>query len=112
MSESKWTPAPWRVVRPNHNPKEVYVRDDGGLIAQGPFPTHWEGQDERFAKEVDQYEANAHLIAAAPDLAEALEKLINSLENTTWSSWQATDKFMPHLDAARSALSRAKGETP
>jgi hypothetical protein len=72
MSETDFTPGPWRVEREGH---ECWVRDDGGLIARGPFPNRYENEDERFYSELDQYYANAALIAAAPDLYEALRDL-------------------------------------
>lgn len=85
--------------------------------------------DDRFASEVDQYEANARLIAAAPDLAEALAEALVVLENVherendndcRWD--EHTEKHCPgtcgdagcirdKIIAARAALSRAKGET-
>lgn len=106
MSETKFTPGPWRTVRPSDNPTKLYVRDCGGLIAEGPFPSHYEGQDERFAKEVDQYEANARLIAAAPELYEALDQILDDMGNDGLSCCQAAK------DQARAALAKARGETP
>ena len=49
----------------------------------------------------DPYEANAHLIAAAPALLEALEALVGSFE-----------KHRPkaYWDAARAAIALARGE--
>ena len=137
--QPKWTPGPWRTVRPSNNPKKLYVRDCGGLIAEGPFPSHYEGQDERFAKEVDRYEANARLIAAAPELYEALDTLLNapalSKVEGIVGGWSGPPEkpYSPHppqlgariettcgrvyeldkaMKNARAALTRARGETP
>ena len=51
------------------------VRDSGGLICQMLKAQHYPGQDERYASEVLERQANARLIAAAPMLLEALQKL-------------------------------------
>lgn len=50
--------------------------------------------------------ANARLIASAPDLAEALEKLLCLAESLAYS-----DTNNPTIIAARAALSKARGET-
>lgn len=62
---------PWWVVRDRNT---VSVRNAGGLIAQGPFPSHYPGQDERFLVDRGRYEANANLISAAPDLLASLRE--------------------------------------
>jgi hypothetical protein len=51
--------------------------------------------------------ANAHLIAAAPDMAEALEKALNFITNTE----SEMGETLPCGDAARAALAKARGET-
>lgn len=49
----------------------------------------------------DERRANARLIAAAPDLLEALEELLNALPSATTH---------PAIKAARAAIARATGE--
>lgn len=72
------TPGPWWVT-------DYGVRDRGGYICHTQPPTHFSGQDERFANEVEERKANARLIAAAPELLTALKDLrrayINLLES-------------------------------
>ncbi len=51
------------------------VRTSAGYICFLPKPNHYTGQDERYEKEMNEYKANAKLIAAAPDLLEALIEL-------------------------------------
>ncbi|PRH37735.1 hypothetical protein [Burkholderia gladioli] len=98
MSESKqqWTPGPWSVV--GNMTRYVEGRAPSGLIQEvaacGPTEA-WE-----------QQEANAKLIAAAPELVEALSDLLATLE-----------RHMPGLGAnakpgtpvakARAALAKA-----
>jgi hypothetical protein len=103
MSETKFTPGPWRVV---HSDGEVYVRDVGGLIAKGAKPHLWEGQDARFTEELGQYVANAALIAASPDLYAALVKAKSDLE---WYEQRITGESYnsPSINAA---LAKARGE--
>lgn len=100
MSESRWTTGPWFI-------EETF--DDGG-----PSFTvrsdHW-----LVAIRVD-YDANARLIAAAPDLAEAVaEMLEHEPSREDFQSSRKGDlqfKIANQVwDRARAALSRAKGET-
>lgn len=51
--------------------------------------------------------ANAHLIAAAPVLLEALESLIGLYDSGTISDYQLTKEYM---SLARAAIKQAKGE--
>ena len=60
--------------------------------------------DPRFGA-VRQAEANARLIAAAPDLLEALEAIVAS-EDPGWEEWDgATSMFA----VARAAIAKARG---
>jgi hypothetical protein len=65
MSEVKHTPGPWWVT--DHG-----VRDVGGYVAHTKNAQRYEGQDERYAREVAQREADKLLIAAAPELLDEL----------------------------------------
>ena len=56
----KHTPGPWKVIQPEHDPNAYDVATEaGGQIARLPW----------------KCEANARLIAAAPELFEALRDL-------------------------------------
>jgi hypothetical protein len=64
MSETKFTPGPWH----KDERSDVYVRDSEGDYIAGtyaPMPKRKRAKGEN--------EANAHLIAAAPDMYEELE---------------------------------------
>lgn len=52
------------------------------------------------------WRANAQLIAAAPDLLEALEALQKAGNN--FCEWHP--KFLPAIEKARAALAKARGE--
>lgn len=95
MSESKWTPGPWRIGGDDRDEYWSVVVPGGDII-------------DMLAD--DQGRANARLISAAPDLAEVAEELIRIDANLTG---QDRDDAMEDLIiAARAALSRAKGEAP
>lgn len=101
---AKFTPGPW-AYRPE-------LHDDWGVVRAGRF---WICQakdpnvcsDEQLAQhraaKTDPWEANAHLIAAAPELYEVLALCVAELE--------ATDPFSKELvSKATAALSKARGE--
>lgn len=93
MNELKWTPGPWAVVNTNWEPwpDAVEVNADNEVIC------FTGGHD------AERQKANARLIAAAPDLAEALEAAANS----------AGFQYMISETRAKidAALSKAKGPT-
>lgn len=98
MSETKWTPGPW----------EISSNFTGPLVIS-PAGKKDDAIAYVFGTTFRQVQADARLIAAAPDMAEALEKLIG---------WEDTIRtYIPNggltsaLTAARSALAKARGET-
>jgi hypothetical protein len=102
-TETKWTPGPWSVEG-----ETVYALTDTG--GQNRF---WcSVQSVRRADEGEasdaEVRANAHLIAAAPDLYAALAALMN--EHGALTGSKECDSAAEKL--ARLALSRARGETP
>ncbi len=84
-----WTPGPWR-----YDPKSQYVLAGKSTRITSPF---WLG------KKKEENEANAHLIAAAPELYDALLTLVPWLEVTQMNQ-------LPGGIAALRALARARGE--
>ena len=99
--QPKWTPGPWAVERNK--------RTWGWVDVVGPSlgvggPT--QATDLTLADEVKRI-AEAHLIAAAPDLYAALEKALNFITNTE----SEMGETLPCGDAARAALAKARGET-
>lgn len=71
MSAHKHTPGPW-FGRPYHDPILIQGCDEVGLCIA--FSCGGGGQKR------DEFKANARLIAAAPDLLEALQELLASVE--------------------------------
>lgn len=102
MSEKKWTPGPWNIVETD---KKVFglITDDGDMIA--------DLADARNA------EANANLIAAAPDLLEACEDLpidefdLVDLDIDAAEFVDNCNAFIDAMRKAKAALSKARGES-
>jgi len=88
--KTQFTPGPWRTTGLN-------VRAGDALIC---FATdHWFAEDDGFYAFTDlaEKQANATLIASAPDLLSALERLVHPM---------ADDE---DLDYAREVIRKAKG---
>ena len=93
MSDTKFTPGPW--AWGNEDWSDQWFLQPGVLIIDydGGGPS---GSDEFDA-------ANAHLIAAAPDLYAALYALLKA-------NLSCDDDNIDAADAARAALAKARGE--
>ena len=124
MDNSNTTPGPWSAIGPY---KEGGYLDSGYLIATGynvnepePEVGIFDGREPLHGSSDGFNEADAHLIAAAPELLEALAKMVlaidglarNSEGGASWeelleggefSSWLGDD-----LEAARKAIAKAK----
>ena len=87
---SAHTPGPWRAV-PNAPGISDTVIDSGRRVVA----------DVISRKSTDELRANARLIAAAPELLDALEGLLNALPSATTH---------PAIKAARAAIVKATGE--
>ena len=88
MSETKHTPGPWSAREPN---------GPGNGWRAGPA---WLGE----APWSDETRANAHLIAAAPDMLAALEAALAYL------TMAGTDHAEPTRAILRAVLKKARGE--
>ena len=76
MSESKHTPGPWTA---KYDPQlraliQIYSTEDRILVAVLP--------DRGTVEAMSEIEANANLIAAAPDMYEALEEVCYDCDDT------------------------------
>ena len=107
MSETKWTPGPWK-----HEGREIFhegegaaviaiLADHGHMSPAKPIEIdspHWETAM-----------TNAHLIAAAPALYAACQGLLAMLEEWDAGSLQPWIAFLP-ITQAHAALKSATGK--
>ncbi len=105
---TKHTPGPWRTEREGFSTVYVEARIDGGLIQEvaacGPTEAG-----------LEQQEANASLIAAAPDLLEALKEMVagdaEAIEEAQALGVPFPEEMLATFKKARAAIARATGET-
>ncbi len=107
-----FTPGPWYVgMRNGRNPNTIFDRSgvdehhDKSVCSVFGIPLHCsvEQLGERDAVGL----ANAHLISSAPDLYEALERLIEASHHSSEIEWLGQDE---PWTVARAALAKARGE--
>jgi hypothetical protein len=97
MSAAKHTPGPWRFALFEHEPNEAFVQWQAGFAAV---------HGSRAGRE-----ANAHLIAAAPDLLQALLNLVGTLCAADGSNMEADlDAIDARVTDARAAIVKATGD--
>lgn len=103
---SKHTPGPWYVFHSAHRGR---VDDDGpGAFSIGDAQTAYSANilcsRYQWPERAEEMKANARLIAAAPDLLEALQSILDDGLHCD---------VVPHLHAkARAAIAKATGEQP
>ena len=100
MKEAKFTPGPWRV-------DELFCADiqaPDGLDVATCCP--WTLNRHTYGEEA---EANANLIAAAPDMYEALEAAILEY-GKPGGPWNVPSSPGTWIDKAKAAIVKARGE--
>jgi hypothetical protein len=104
---SEWTPGPWKVER-----GQGLHRFSGVYSAHNGYAIHYKyGSAGEGAAAQDL--ANAHLIAAAPDLAEALDWLLASVEADRSKENHPGDKderIVLACGAARTVLTKLRAD--
>ena len=96
------TPGPWKISRGVDGPdNRVIETPDGWGVADA-----WE------CASVGEMDANAHLIAAAPDLLAALTELLAAVDQypEVCPTYEETDRLVRAEEAARAAIKKARGE--
>lgn len=94
------TPGPWRVVATQAHPTN---ENEAVTFIQTPILCY----DLCFVKgviEEDQHQANANLIAAAPEMLEALKVASEFISRSVFQNYQGRDTA---LKAVRQALTKA-----
>lgn len=96
MSDTKFTPGPWTAEAEN-----VHV----GCVAicHGDADTWFEIWSENWGDGVDQ-KANANLIAAAPELYEALEQAVTLMQDSGYQNSHVA------VRAGKAALAKVRGD--
>ena len=101
MSEAKHTPGPWHLEEMGYNSSSYYIR---GSSESGDRLTIGKGAVAHIPRStVNPMEANARLIAAAPELLEALAEIVSAADGRGW------DQLDPSFSKARSAIAKATG---
>lgn len=118
---NKHTPAPWQLIRPNRKKKATQFDHNQEVLIMASGTT-----GSRFSigtiggpsniEMIDEFVANARLIAAAPELLEALKAAVQELEwldrNALIKSRAGGDYIeVEGLNAARAAITKATGKT-
>lgn len=106
MSDSKHTPGPWEILPEEAGRDYIRVR---GTIPGSRFKvsnvlvTTYKGQaTEAYDREIKETRANARLIAAAPELLEALIACEKSMREALY--------VPPSITKARAAIAKATGQ--
>jgi hypothetical protein len=100
MSE-KFTPGPWTAVPTTFGPIDIVLADGRDVVTV-------------YGGGTDNKKANAHLIAAAPELYEALQITMQRLDSANHDSFDGVwleEDFARQTKEARAALAKARGET-
>lgn len=114
MTETKFTPGPWTAVVP-HNEHIHDGRDisNYSVYAENEFHDDEKANNKAIvsmqftsALGLAESTANAHLIAAAPELHEALSDMV-----LDWDHELPEDRYADFVGRARKALAKARGES-
>lgn len=93
------TPGPWdRIIADGYTVRHPQVYSDAGPVANAT----WLGDGR-----IDELNANARLIAAAPELLAVLQELAESAEY-----WSEYDVPVGIVDRINDAIAKAVGDTP
>lgn len=98
MSEIKHTPGPWSVSFECVDPEWAIVATRGGVVIANVNADHLQ-------------DANARLIAAAPDLLEAVAGLIRLSEAIRHSVGLGKNQ-LERIERAKAAIAKAEGRQP
>lgn len=101
MSDVQHTPGPWKV---EVKPAEFVIRSREGIRV---ISTSWHHSTRNPYPLEKEAEANAHLIAAAPDLLAALEIILMTHD----LSCKGEDCQISGIDLARVAIAKARGQS-
>lgn len=99
------TPGPWTVVDNSWETSTVYSHDGHGVIAECPIDSSVDELTQDHLEAVK--EANARLIAVAPELLEALQVMV-----ADFGDYPASERPCRAFDLARAAIAKACDPQP
>lgn len=103
---SKHTPGPWTCEpNPYTDQRFEYVCYAEGKGSVAKIERHTQNHDDWRARPRAEFEANARLIAAAPDLLEALNDLVRTMLTREFSE----SDYQAAFRLANAALKKARG---
>ena len=111
---TNWTPGPWSYSFAPPTDDWGEVRNQDRQLVAKCWLSRWspEQLNEHRAAKTDPAAANAHLIAAAPELYESLEGLLDDFVDDLLVCGYDEGDIDDHskVKAARAALAKARGE--
>ena len=110
MTETAHTPGPWVVVKDRNKVRRIFAGEGGPQVATASVFANWMPV-ERSADAHAVADANARLIAAAPDLLEALQSAQESIATFIGVHGYPSDSGARDvLREVEAAIARATGE--
>ena len=102
---SKHTPGPWKVGKTSgwSGTEVKAIASIAWCAKASSYSSSWGDSQEISA---DEALANAHLVAAAPDLLDALEEYHRVANAVPYAQWT------PAMHKAQDAIAKAKGKKP
>jgi hypothetical protein len=102
QTKPAWTPGPWKTLG-YHGPYErtISTVEKPHREIASAHADSWDG-----GYRLDRMEANAHLIASAPDLYDALQAICDA------QGYCGADDMAALMRTAQRALAKARGEQP
>lgn len=100
------TPEPWEILRHDLGDEEIFFVPVEILAGNGKLVVAYEGGLAPAAHEwtAEEIEANASLIAAAPDMLRALEAVVGDSEESDYMNQEQIRRL------CREAIRKARGE--
>jgi hypothetical protein len=103
QTASRHTPGPWVIAGSQIHDRVTFFDENGARTGETPNSIA-----EVHAMPFGEQEANARLIAAAPALVEALERIIEILPSGS-QPWEANSQEVLARETALAAIAEAKG---